>query len=46
MDRTVLKVGERVSQGDPIGRASENRPRITVELRRNGRPVDIAALVS
>lgn len=44
--RTRLKVGERVAQGDPIGRAAENRPRITVELRRNGRPIDIAALLS
>lgn len=46
MDRTARKVGERVSQGDPIGRAGNNRPRITVELRRNGRPIDIAALIS
>lgn len=44
--RTRLKVGERVSQGDPIGRAAEIRPRITVELRRNGRPIDIAALIA
>ena len=44
--RTNVKVGERVAQGDPIGRAAENRPRITVELRRNGRPIDIAALVT
>lgn len=46
MDRTALKVGERVVQGDPIGRAGDNRPRITVELRRNGRPIDIAALIA
>lgn len=46
MDRTALKVGERVAQGDPIGRAGDNRPRITVELRRNGRPIDIAALIA
>lgn len=44
--RTRLKVGERVAQGDPIGRAAEIRPRITVELRRNGRPIDIAALIA
>ena len=44
--RTRLKVGERIAQGDPIGRAADNRPRITVELRRNGRPIDIAALLS
>lgn len=46
MARTPLKVGERVAQGDPIGRAANNRPRITVELRRNGRPIDIAALIA
>lgn len=46
MDRTALKVGERVAQGDPIGRAGTTRPRITVELRRNGRPIDIAALIT
>jgi septal ring factor EnvC (AmiA/AmiB activator) len=44
--RTSVKVGERIAQGDPIGRATDNRPRITVELRRNGRPIDIAALIS
>jgi septal ring factor EnvC (AmiA/AmiB activator) len=44
--RTNVKVGERVAQGDPIGRTAENRPRITVELRRNGRPIDIAALIT
>ncbi|PXW77648.1 septal ring factor EnvC (AmiA/AmiB activator) [Blastomonas natatoria] len=44
--RANVKVGERVAQGDPIGRAAENRPRITVELRRNGRPIDVAALIS
>lgn len=46
MARTNLKVGERVAQGDPIGRAADIRPRITVELRRGGRPIDIAALIS
>lgn len=44
--RTRLKVGERIAQGDPIGRAADIRPRITVELRRNGRPIDIAALIA
>jgi septal ring factor EnvC (AmiA/AmiB activator) len=40
------RVGDRVEQGAPIGRAGIGRPRITVELRRAGQPVDIAALVS
>ncbi|WP_373487549.1 murein hydrolase activator EnvC, partial [Blastomonas sp.] len=46
MARSAIKVGERVTQGDPIGQAGSNRPRITTELRRNGRPIDIAALIS
>lgn len=39
-------VGDRVDQGSPIGRAGPGHPRITVELRRAGQPVDIATLVS
>lgn len=39
-------VGETVAQGAPIGRAGPGRPRITVELRRAGQPVDIATLIS
>ena len=40
------RVGDRVEQGAPIGRAGAGRPTITVELRRAGQPVDIATLVS
>lgn len=40
-----VKVGDQVEQGSPIGRAGNDRPQITVELRRNGRPVDITPLV-
>ncbi len=39
-----VRVGETVDRGSPIGRASSNRPTVTVELRRRGRPVDIAKL--
>lgn len=38
-------IGDTVDAGSPIGRAGSNRPRITVELRRAGTPVDLAALV-
>lgn len=38
-------VGTEVRQGDPIGNAPNERPTITVELRRNGRPIDIIALI-
>ena len=40
-----VRVGDRLVQGAPIGRAGPGRPRVTVELRRNGRPMDIAAMV-
>jgi murein hydrolase activator len=34
-----------VLQGSPIGRAGDDRPTITVELRQKGRPIDITRLV-
>lgn len=45
LDRLSVQVGDVVRQGDPIGSAGRERPQVTVELRRNGRPVNIAALV-
>jgi septal ring factor EnvC (AmiA/AmiB activator) len=38
-------IGETVEAGSPLGRAGADRPRITVELRRAGRPIDLVALV-
>lgn len=43
--RLSATVGETVRQGDPLGNAGPGRPNITIELRRNGRPVDIVPLV-
>ena len=43
--RLSTAVGDNVRQGDPLGNAGPGRPSITVELRRNGRPVDIVPLV-
>lgn len=41
-----VRVGQRVEQGSPIGRAPQGEsPRITVELRRKGRPVDLVPLL-
>jgi murein hydrolase activator len=40
-----VKVGDLVDQGSPIGRAGPEQPTVTVELRRGGRPVDIARLI-
>ena len=38
--------GRVVSRGTRLGRAAASTPRITVELRRDGRPVPVAGLVS
>jgi len=41
-----VRVGQRVAAGAPIGTARTGEdPRVTVELRRGGRPMDIAALL-
>ncbi len=37
--------GDRVDQGDTIGNAADETPKVGIELRRNGRPMDIAALI-
>lgn len=38
-------VGDTLDAGAPIGRAGSDDSRITVELRRGGRPVDIVAMI-
>lgn len=43
--RADVKVGETVEAGAPIGRASPNRPRVSVELRHDGRPIAITPLL-
>ncbi|MEG3181515.1 murein hydrolase activator EnvC family protein [Sphingomonas sp. LT1P40] len=46
LDRVMVRVGEQLIQGSPLGRAPPGEtPRITVELRRKGRPVDLAQLL-
>ena len=40
------KVGQEVIQGSPIGTADGRDPRITVELRHRGQPMDILPIVS
>lgn len=44
--RLSRSVGDMVRQGDPLGSAGPGRPSITIELRRNGRPVDILPLLA
>ncbi len=46
LDRINVRVGDVLRQGAPIGRAGDDRPTVTIELRRDGRPVDISSLVS
>jgi septal ring factor EnvC (AmiA/AmiB activator) len=41
-----VKRGDNLRMGDPIGRAGPGEARVTVELRRNGRPFPIAPLIS
>lgn len=38
-------VGDTVGAGAPVGRAGSDDSRITVELRRAGRPVDVVAMI-
>ncbi|WP_422055546.1 murein hydrolase activator EnvC family protein [Sphingomonas sp.] len=46
LDTMLVKVGDTLNQGTAIGRAPQGEaPRITVELRRQGRPVDLAQLL-
>lgn len=40
-----VAVGEAVDQGSPVGRAKGDRQDVTVELRRQGTPVDIVPLL-
>lgn len=46
LGRLSVKAGDELIQGSPIGTANGGDARITVELRRNGKPVDILPLVS
>jgi septal ring factor EnvC (AmiA/AmiB activator) len=45
LDRLTAQVGDIVRQGDPLGAAGQRDPRLMIELRRQERPVDIAALL-
>lgn len=41
LNRLSVGVGVTVAQGDPLGTAAPASPSVTVELRQNGKPVDI-----
>jgi septal ring factor EnvC (AmiA/AmiB activator) len=42
----TVSVGDQVERGQPIGRTGGEQSRVTVELRRAGRPVAIAPLIA
>jgi murein hydrolase activator len=45
LERLGVEAGSRVGQGAILGYAAEEEPEIMIELRRNGRVMDIAALL-
>lgn len=46
LDRVLVRVGDQLIQGSPLGRAPRGEsPRIMVELRRKGRPIDLTQLL-
>ena len=45
MATSSVDVGDRVVQGAPVGQSGSDERTVTVELRRHGRPIDIAALI-
>ncbi|MBV9883559.1 MAG: peptidoglycan DD-metalloendopeptidase family protein [Sphingomonadaceae bacterium] len=45
LDSADVTSGQNVARGAQIGRAGEGAPHVTVELRRNGRPVPVAQLI-
>ena len=45
MAKSSVAVGDDVVQGAPVGQSGSDDPTVTVELRRHGRPIDIAALI-
>jgi murein hydrolase activator len=46
MAELSVEAGINVAQGEPLGLAGKGRPKITIELRRAGRPIDIVALIN
>ena len=44
LDSLAVKAGQRIEQGDAIGRAGAASQHVTTELRRDHRPVDILAM--
>lgn len=45
MKRLSVEAGDRLRQGDPIGGTGDGRAQLTLELRQQDKPVDIAAIL-
>jgi septal ring factor EnvC (AmiA/AmiB activator) len=46
LDRTPVQSGAPVGRGGPVGWMSERSRRLTIELRHNGRPIDVAGMAA
>ncbi len=46
LDRAGVRTGDRVGRGDAVGQMGARARRLTVELRRNGRPIDVAGMAA
>jgi len=45
LELVTASIGELVGAGAPIGHMGKDNPRLTVELRHNGQPIDVVAMV-
>ena len=45
LGKVFVDEGDEVDQGDQLGQATDDNPRVTFELRRKGRVMDIAAML-
>lgn len=45
MERLSVEAGDRLRQGDPLGGTGDGRAQLTLELRQQDKPVDIAAIL-
>lgn len=46
LDRADVHTGDPIARGATLGKMSERARRLTVELRRNGRPIDVAGMAA
>lgn len=44
LERVTAGIGDLVQTGAPIGHMGKYKPRLTIELRHDGRPIDVAAM--